>query len=487
MNGYRTILHSDLNCFFASVEIALNPALRGKAVAVCGSQEDRHGIVLAKSEPAKRAGVKTGMANWQAQQLCPDLIIVHPHYEQYQRYSLLVKEVYARYTDQIEPYGMDECWLDVTQSRLSFGEGTAIAEEIRQSVKRQLHLTVSIGVSFNKIFAKLGSDMKKPDAITVITPENFRAKVWPLPASDLLFVGRATARKLHSYGIRTIGELARTPSPFLHQLLGKHGDMLWSYANGLDRSRVMPMDYRAPYKSISHGTTCVSDLANATQVWQIMLHLAQTLGSKLRRHQLTAGGVSLCVRDSQLTFYTLHAPLEQCTQSPLLLARACFELFRQRYVWRNQVRAVTVGATKLQPASAPRQLSLFALSSASLVAEARPTHLCPPRRDGPTAPDSDAASATAVSWGAPDGDRSPASQGVANPPATQRRSNAAEEMERIPWPLPLPEQRRERLDDTIEQIRQRFGRQAIVATRLLATLPLPKVPNESRLPGKFYI
>ncbi len=485
MNGYRTILHSDLNCFFASVEIALNPALRGKAVAVCGSQEDRHGIVLAKSEPAKRAGVKTGMANWQAQQLCPDLIIVPPHYEQYQKYSLLVKEIYARYTDQIEPYGMDECWLDVTHSRLALGEGTAIAEEIRQSVKRQLHLTVSIGVSFNKIFAKLGSDMKKPDAITVITPEDFRAKVWPLPTSHLLFVGRATARKLHSYGIRTIGELAHTPPAFLHQLLGKHGDMLWSYANGLDRSRVMPLGYRAPYKSISHGTTCISDLASATQVWQIMLHLAQTLGTKLRRHQLTAGGVSLCVRDSQLAFYTFNAPLEQCTQSPLILARACFELFLQRYAWRNLVRAVTVGATKLQPASAPRQLSLFALSSASLVAETRPAYLCLPRHGNPIAPESDAASATAVSWSTSDGDRSPDDHAATLPPAPQRSSDA--DGERIPWPLPLPEHRREKLDDTIEQIRQRFGRQAIVATRLLAPLPLPKVPNESRLPGKFYI
>ena len=206
--NYRTILHSDLNSFFASVEIALNPQLRQKAVAVCGSEQDRHGIVLAKSELAKRAGIKTGMTNWQARQLCPQLIIVHPHYSLYQQYSQTVQNIYKRYSDLVEPYGMDECWIDVTASRLIAGNGLQIAEDIRQTVKRETSLTVSIGVSFNKSFAKLGSDLKKPDAITVISPDNFRSVVWPLPASDLLFVGRATNRKLRRYGICTIGELA---------------------------------------------------------------------------------------------------------------------------------------------------------------------------------------------------------------------------------------------------------------------------------------
>ena len=194
-----TILHSDLNCFYASVEMMLDPRLRGKAVAVCGSTEDRHGIVLAKSELAKRAGVKTGMVNWEAKQRCPDLILVPPQYEQYLKYSKLAHEIYYRYTDMVEPFGMDECWLDCTGGRGLYGDGPRIADEIRTAMREELGLTVSVGVSYNKIFAKLGSDMKKPDAVTIITSSDFKEKVWPLPASDLLYVGRATTKRLEGY------------------------------------------------------------------------------------------------------------------------------------------------------------------------------------------------------------------------------------------------------------------------------------------------
>lgn len=193
----RAILHSDLNCFYASVETMLNPTLRDKAVAVCGSTEDRHGIVLAKSEKAKKSGVKTGMVNWEARSICKDLIIVPPQYDQYLKYSQLTRAIYQRYTDLIEPFGMDECWLDVTGSRVC-GDPMTIAEKIRKTVREELGLTVSIGVSFNKIFAKLGSDMKKPDAITEITPGNFKDKVWPLDASEMIYCGTATRKKLHA-------------------------------------------------------------------------------------------------------------------------------------------------------------------------------------------------------------------------------------------------------------------------------------------------
>ena len=227
----RAILHSDANGFYASVEMVLNPELRGKAVAVCGSIEDRHGIVLAKSEKAKKAGVKTGMVAWQARQKCPELILVPPHYDYYVKYSKLIQKIYARYTDQIEPFGMDECWLDVTHSPMKPME---IAECIRHEVKDELALTVSIGVSFNKVFAKLGSDMKKPDAITEITRENFKERVWNLPCSELLYCGRATTKKLESIGVQTIGQLACLSTDILKHKLGKNGIMLWNYANGLD-------------------------------------------------------------------------------------------------------------------------------------------------------------------------------------------------------------------------------------------------------------
>lgn len=271
----RAILHSDLNCFYASVETMLNPTLRDKAVAVCGSTEDRHGIVLAKSEKAKKAGVKTGMVNWEARSICKDLIIVPPQYDQYLKYSQLTRAIYQRYTDLIEPFGMDECWLDVTGSRVC-GDPMTIAEKIRKTVREELGLTVSIGVSFNKIFAKLGSDMKKPDAITEITPGNFKDKVWPLDASEMIYCGTATRKKLHLYGIDTIGDVANSDSELLHRLFGKNGYDLWTFANGKDSSRVMHKDFVSPIKSVGHGITCISDLENEDEVWRVMLLCVQT-------------------------------------------------------------------------------------------------------------------------------------------------------------------------------------------------------------------
>ncbi len=227
------ILHSDLNCFYASVEINENPALRGKKIAVCGSTEDRHGIVLTASYPAKRSGVKTGMANWQARQACPGLICVPPRYDLYIKYSKLVRRIYAQYTDDVEPFGMDENWLSIPYGRGDVeGEGQKIAEEIRRRVREEIGLTVSIGVSHSKIFAKLGSDMKKPDAVTVISRENYREKVWPLPVSELLYVGPATTRKLRAMNVQTIGALAQADPELLRGRLGKVGVMLWLFANG---------------------------------------------------------------------------------------------------------------------------------------------------------------------------------------------------------------------------------------------------------------
>ena len=201
----RWILHSDMNSFYASVEAMLDPKLKGKAVAVCGATEERHGIILAKSDLAKKAGVKTGMVNWEAKKLCPNLILVPPQYDQYLKYSKLAHDIYYRYTDLVEPFGMDECWIDISGCMWRHKSAMDIAEEIRTATREELGLTVSIGVSFNKIYAKLGSDMKKPDAITEITKENFQDKVWPSAASEMIYVGRSTEAKLARYGIKTIG------------------------------------------------------------------------------------------------------------------------------------------------------------------------------------------------------------------------------------------------------------------------------------------
>lgn len=356
MSNERTILHSDMNSFYASVEMMLNPSLRGKAVAVCGATEDRHVIVLAKSEKAKKAGVKTGMVNWEAKKLCPDLVLVPPQYEQYLKFSKLAHQIYYRYTDLVEPFGMDECWLDVSSYVKS---GMAIAEEIRKSTREELGLTVSIGVSFNKIFAKLGSDMKKPDAITEITKENFKDKVWPLKASEMIYVGPATTKKLNSRCIYTIGELAACNPELLERWFGINGIQLWRYANGTDESRVMHKDFVSPVKSIGHGITCTADLVSEEDVWKVMLQLTQDIGHKLRLHKLKAAGVQVFVRTKDLNFYQFQTRLGFKTQLPNEIASAAFDIFKQKYIWNTDIRAVTVRATNLEPQDEAEQVSMF--------------------------------------------------------------------------------------------------------------------------------
>lgn len=355
----RAILHSDLNCFYASVEMMLDPSLRGKAVAVCGSTEDRHGIVLAKSEKAKKAGIKTGMVNWEARQLCKDLIVVPPQYDQYLKYSKLTQAIYQRYTDLIEPFGMDECWLDVTGSRMVCGDAMTIAEDIRRSVREELGLTVSIGVSYNKIFAKLGSDMKKPDAITEIRRDTFQEKVWPLHCSEMIYCGRATTAKLANFGIHTIGDVAKTDPSFLKQLLGVNGVALWRYANGTDSSRVMHRDFVSPVKSVGHGITCVSDLENDEEVWKVILALCQDVGHRLRLHELSARGVQIAVRGNDLFGSQFQCKLPFRTQLPSEIGAAAFRLFQERYRWGSKVRAVTVRAIDLVSQNEADQLSMF--------------------------------------------------------------------------------------------------------------------------------
>lgn len=355
----RVILHSDMNSFYASVEMMLDPSLRGKPVAVCGSTENRHGIVLAKSQLAKQAGVKTGMVNWEARQLCPNLIMVPPQYDEYIKYSRLAHEIYYRYTDLVEPFGMDECWLDVTKSHYQGGTGLEIAEKIRTSCREELGLTVSVGVSFNKIFAKLGSDMKKPDAITEITEENFRDKVWPLSADEMIYCGPATMKKLRGFGIHTIGEVAATPPEMLRSWFGVNGLALWRYANGTDQSRVMHKDFVSPVKSIGHGITCNADLENDEEVFKVMLELSQDVGHRLRVHGLTAEGVQIWIRSNDLNGIQCQCKLPIRTQLPNELTAAGFKLFKDRYHWTQKVRAVCIRAINLVPKNEAEQLSLF--------------------------------------------------------------------------------------------------------------------------------
>ncbi len=355
----RVILHSDLNACYASVECMLDPSLRGKPVAVAGSVENRHGIILAKSQEAKVRGVKTAEAVWQARMKCPELILIEPHYDEYVKYSSLVRDIYRRYTDLIEPYGLDEAWLDVTASQYAFGTGREIAEKIRETVKFELGLTVSIGVSFNKVFAKLGSDLKKPDAVTVIPREDFKKMLWNLPANEMIGVGRSTYQKLCSFGIHTIGELAACDREWLLSQFGKCGNELWIFANGLDTSRVKPDGYRAPVKSVGHGITCSADLVDANEVWRVFLSLSQNINSRLSEYELKATGVQISVKDCNLFCRQFQKKLDIPTQSATEIARAAIELFVKNYSWNYDVRAVTVRVIDLIDINSPSQLDLF--------------------------------------------------------------------------------------------------------------------------------
>lgn len=355
----RVILHSDLNNFYASVECMRDPALRNVPVAVCGNQEERHGIVLAKNELAKMKGVQTGEVIWQAKQKCPGLVIVPPRFGEYLRISEIVKQIYYRFTDQVESYGIDECWLDVTGSTHLFGPGPAIAESIRQAVKDELNLTVSVGVSFNKVTAKLGSDMKKPDAVTVITREDFREKVWPLPARDLLYVGPATERKIRDVGIETIGDIARAHPDMLKCLLGVNGLILWRFARGEDNSRVCAFDYAAPVKSIGHGITCTSDLVNDFEVRQVITELSQGVSHRLRVHNLAATGIQISIRDCSLWTREHQTRLPYITQSAREITEGAYSLFVERYAWGRPVRSLTVRAINLVPGDMPRQVDML--------------------------------------------------------------------------------------------------------------------------------
>lgn len=355
----RAVLHSDINNCYASIECLYDATLRGKPIAVGGSEETRHGIVLAKSEQAKACGVKTGDTIWQAKAKCRDLVIVPPHFERYQKYSALVRDIYRRYTDAIEPFGLDEAWLDVTGSQSLFGDSASIANEIRQTIRRESGLTVSVGVSFNKVFAKLGSDLKKPNAVTVIGKSNFRERIWNLPAGAMLGCGKSTVKRLSGYGVHTIGQLAACDVTFLKSLFGKMGEELWRYANGLDDSRVRPDGFKPVSKSVGHGTTCIYDLKEPQEVWLVMLSLAQEIGRRLHDENLAATAVQVGVKNSALFVRQFQHPVPLPTQSPLEIAQAAFKLFSEMYRWELPVRAVTVRAINLVCADAPLQTDLF--------------------------------------------------------------------------------------------------------------------------------
>ena len=355
----RSILHCDMNCFYASVEMQRHPELREKPLAVCGSQEDRHGIVLTANYIAKRYGVKTGMAIWQAKQCCAPLEVLPPDMDEYIRFSRMAREIYEDYTDQIEPFGLDEAWLDVTGSIGLFGSPLQIAQAISERIKFELGITASIGVSFNKITAKLGSDYKKPDAITCIWRENYKDIVYPLPVKDLLYVGPATNRKLYASGIRTIGELAETSVEYLIGKFGKMGAVLHSFANGYDNSPVLRTDHISTIKSVGNSATTPRDLVNNEDVFLMLLLLAESVTSRMRDLVSRCTVVEVYVRDVNLISFTRRKTLKSPTCSSLEIAKVAFSLFCNSYHWESPIRSIGVRGSGLITADSCLQMSLF--------------------------------------------------------------------------------------------------------------------------------
>ena len=355
----RTILHSDCNGFFASVECLYNPQFRDKPVAVCGDKDKRHGIILAKNEIAKKFNVKTGEAIWQAQQKCPQLVTASAHYDRYIRFSKLCRKIYSDYTDKIEPFGLDEAWLDVTGSTLAYGSGEEIAQEIRHRIKSELGITVSIGVSFNKIFAKLGSDYKKPDAVTVITKDNYKDIVWKLKASDLLYVGRATERKLHKLGIFTIGDLANFPLELLRKKFGKWADILHSFSNGLDFSPVLKSDEVNAVKSIGNSTTAIRDLTCFDDVKITFMVLCDSVCRRMREQGFRAKTVCINIRDTDLFTITRQKKLIRPTNLTSDIQKACLELFKENCNFEKNIRSLGVSVTDFESDSSSLQSSFF--------------------------------------------------------------------------------------------------------------------------------
>lgn len=357
--GERTILHSDINCCYAAIEHLHHPELEGKPLAVGGDPESRHGIVLTADYIAKGYGVKTGMALWQAKQVCPNITFISPRMDLYLRFSRMAHEIYADYTDKHEAYGIDESWLDVTESVNIRGDGYKIANEISRRMKSELGITVSIGVSFNKIFAKLGSDYKKPDAITTMYKDEFKTKAWALPVSDLLYVGRSTSAKLSRFGIKTIGDLARTEERFLISQLGKMGSVLWGFANGYDDSPVKKENTSAPIKSIGNSTTTHRDLVNDEDVKIVIYMLAESVAHRLRKNGFKCRVVEISVRDNDLMSFTRQHKINNATNITEEIAKEGYRIFKENYKWNKPIRSLGIRGSDLVNENYCEQLDFF--------------------------------------------------------------------------------------------------------------------------------
>lgn len=355
----RVILHCDMNSFFCSVELLDHPELAGVPVAVSGSADSRHGIILAKNELAKKAGVVTAETIWQARRKCPQLELLPPHHDKYREYSTRINKIYLEYTDMVEPFSVDESWLDVTASQKLFGTGREIADRIRARVHDELGLTLSAGVSYNKIFAKMGSEYKKPDATTEITRDNYKSLLWPMAIEEMFFVGFATAGKLRGVGINTIGDLAKAEPKSMEALLGKQGPLLRAYARGEDTSPVCLFDQRDKIKSVGNGFTFKRDLVGRDDIMTALLSLSDTVAGRLRKYQMKAYGIKVDIKDPNFKSISRQKQLSSPTNLADEIRKNAMKIIDSSWRLSDPIRLLTVTAINLVDESESEQLSIF--------------------------------------------------------------------------------------------------------------------------------
>ena len=353
----RDILHCDLNNFYASCECLVNPDLKDKAVAVGGSPEDRHGVIVAANYKAKSFGVKCGVTVYQALKLCPDIVICPPNFKLYNEMSRKVRAIYEQYTDQVEVFSIDECWLDVTHSRM-FGTPLQIANTIRERVKNETGLTISVGVSFNKTFAKIGSDLKKPDATTEISIHNYRDIVWKLPVGDMFGIGKQTKNKLFKMGITTIGDLAKFSKQILVNQFGKSGEMLYNHANGIDNDLVAYVSDNAQPKSIGNSTTFYKDLTERKDIELGFTVIAESVAARMIKHHIPcAKTLSIVVKDSELNVYQKQCQLNPPCCDSTIFTQTAVSMFNKNFGHLSGIRLL--GITVSEWCDDSSQLNMF--------------------------------------------------------------------------------------------------------------------------------
>lgn len=356
------IFHIDVNSAFLSWEAVYrihhlggNLDLRNIPSAVGGDVTKRHGIILAKSIPAKKYNIKTGESVPEALRKCPDLVLVPPNYNLYQKSSKAFMNILKEYGPIVEQYSIDEAYIDMTGTESLFGKPEDIANEIRERIYRELGFSVNIGISNNKVLAKMASDFKKPNLVHTLWQHEIKEKMWTLPASDLFFVGRATTRKLNGLGIKTIGELAQTDLSIIKSHLGKHGEIVWSFANGIDFSAVEPVP--PPNKGYGNSTTISFDVTDASTAKLVLLSLAETVSVRLRDDNVKIKVISVGIRDYNLGYYSHQKKLKTATNITREIYESACQVFDE--MWdKVPIRHLGIHTSQVVTEET-RQLNLF--------------------------------------------------------------------------------------------------------------------------------